>query len=148
HHGQANGHRSGAYNHTRYHSAASRPHRGAKPSRRRGCVHRVAAGPSGRNLMKSDGHILIVDDESALRQTLARILQRAGFEVTTSPTGHDALELLSQHTFDLVYLDIRMPDINGLEVLKTMNTNYPEVSVVLFTAQPDLNSAVQALRHG
>lgn len=98
--------------------------------------------------MKSDGHILIVDDEAALRQTLARILQRAGFEVTTSPNGDEALKLLSQHAFDLVYLDIRMPDINGLEVLKAIHAKYPEVSVVLFTAQPDLNSAVQALRHG
>jgi DNA-binding response OmpR family regulator len=98
--------------------------------------------------MKSDGHILIVDDEAALRQTLARILQRAGFEVTTSPNGTEALKLLSQHAFDLVYLDIRMPDINGLEILKTIHTKHPEVPVVLFTAQPDLNSAVQALRHG
>ena len=98
--------------------------------------------------MKSDGHILIVDDEATLRQTLARILQRAGFEVTTCPNGNEALNLLSQHTFDLVYLDIRMPDINGLEVLKTIHTQLPELPVVLFTAQPDLNSAVEALRRG
>ena len=98
--------------------------------------------------MKSDAHILIVDDEATLRQTLARILQRAGFEVTTSANGNEALNLLSQHTFDLVYLDIRMPDINGLEVLKTIHAQFPELPVVLFTAQPDLNSAVEALRRG
>lgn len=98
--------------------------------------------------MKSDGHILIVDDEASLRQTLARILQRAGFEVTTSANGKEALGLLSQHAFDLVYLDIRMPDINGLEVLKTIHAKFPELPVVLFTAQPDLNSAVEALRRG
>ena len=98
--------------------------------------------------MKSDAHILIVDDEATLRQTLARILQRAGFEVTTSANGNEALNLLSQHTFDLVYLDIRMPDISGLEVLKTIHAQFPELPVVLFTAQPDLNSAVEALRRG
>jgi DNA-binding response OmpR family regulator len=98
--------------------------------------------------MKSEGHILIVDDEASLRQTLARILQRAGFEVTTTASGGEGLTLLSQQSFDLVYLDIRMPDINGLEVLKTVHAKYPDLPVILFTAQPDLNSAVEALRRG
>lgn len=98
--------------------------------------------------MNADGHILIVDDEASLRQTLARILQRAGFEVTTTINGTEALALLSQHSFDLVYLDIRMPDMSGLDVLKTIHTKYPELPVILFTAQPDLNSAVEALRSG
>ncbi|HSL45125.1 MAG TPA: response regulator transcription factor [Anaerolineales bacterium] len=98
--------------------------------------------------MTPEGHILIVDDESSLRQTLARILQRAGFQVTTAANGSEALKLLSQHVFDLVYLDIRMPDISGLEVLQTVHTKYPELPVILFTAQPDLNSAVEALRRG
>lgn len=98
--------------------------------------------------MNPAGHILIVDDEASLRQTLARILQRAGFEVTTTANGNEALELLSQHSFDLVYLDIRMPEMSGLEVLQTVHTKYPELPVILFTAQPDLNSAVEALRRG
>jgi DNA-binding response OmpR family regulator len=98
--------------------------------------------------MKLEGHILIVDDEASLRQTLARILQRAGFEVTTTASGGEGLALLQQQSFDLVYLDIRMPDINGLEVLKTIHAKYPELPVILFTAQPDLNSAVEALRRG
>ena len=98
--------------------------------------------------MNSNGHILIVDDEASLRQTLARILQRADYEVTTTASGAEAFTLLSQHSFDLVYLDIRMPDISGLEVLKTIHTKYPELPVILFTAQPDLNSAVEAVRSG
>ena len=98
--------------------------------------------------MNSNGHILIVDDEASLRQTLARILQRAEYEVTTTANGNEALKLLSQHAFDLVYLDIRMPDISGLEVLKMIHARYPELPVILFTAQPDLNSAVEAVRSG
>ncbi len=98
--------------------------------------------------MNSEGHILIVDDEASLRQTLARILQRAGFEVTTTGAGGEALALLSQQLFDLVYLDLRMPDMNGLEVLKAIHTRFPELPVILFTAQPDLTSAVEALRSG
>ena len=98
--------------------------------------------------MKSGGHILIIDDEASLRQTLARILQRAGFEVTTAASGKEGLSLVSEHPFDLLYLDIRMPDMSGLEVLKIIHTKFPELPVILFTAQPDLNSAVEALRRG
>ena len=98
--------------------------------------------------MKLGGHILIIDDEASLRQTLARILQRAGFEVTTAANGKDGLALVHEHPFDLLYLDIRMPDISGLELLKNIHTKFPELPVILFTAQPDLNSAVEALRRG
>ena len=98
--------------------------------------------------MKLGGHILIIDDEASLRQTLARILQRAGFEVTTAANGKDGLALVHEHPFDLLYLDIRMPDMSGLELLKNIHTEFPELPVILFTAQPDLNSAVEALRRG
>lgn len=94
------------------------------------------------------GHILIIDDEDSLRHTLARILQRAGFEVTTAACGQEGLSLLEKHPFDLVYLDIRMPDMNGMEVLNKIHALQPEIPVVLFTAQPDLNSALEALRQG
>lgn len=98
--------------------------------------------------MKPSGHILIIDDEASLRQTLARILQRAGFEVTTAANGKEGLTLVNDHPFDLLYLDIRMPDVSGLELLKTIHAKFPELPVILFTAQPDLNSAVEALRRG
>ena len=98
--------------------------------------------------MQSVGHILIIDDEASLRRTLARILQHANFEVTTAASGQEGLAFLSQQAFDLVYLDIRMPDMNGLEVLKKIHSEFPELPAILFTAQPDMNSAVEALRHG
>ena len=98
--------------------------------------------------MNRFGHILVVDDEENLRHTVGRILQRAGFEVTTAASGKEGLALLSQQAFDLVYMDIRMPDMNGLEALEAINANYPKLPVILFTGQPDLNSAVGALRHG
>lgn len=98
--------------------------------------------------MNPSGHILIIDDEAGLRQTLARILQRADFEVTTVASGKEALAIVQQHRFDLVYLDIRMPDMNGLDVLKSVHEQFPELPVILFTAQPDLHSAVEALRRG
>lgn len=98
--------------------------------------------------MIPSAHILIVDDEENLRRTVARVLQRAGFEVTTASNGKECLALLSEHSFDLVYMDIRMPDMNGLETLKSVHAAHPQLPVILFTGQPDLNSAVSALRQG
>jgi len=98
--------------------------------------------------MNSNGHILIIDDENSLRQTMARILQRAGYEVTAAANGKEGLALVSEHPFDLLYLDIRMPDMSGLELLKIIHTKLPDLPIILFTAQPDLNSAVEALRRG
>ena len=58
------------------------------------------------------------------------------------------MDFLSQQNFDLVYLDIRLPDMNGLEVMKAIHTKFPDLPVVLFTAQPDLSSAIGAVREG
>jgi len=98
--------------------------------------------------MNMGGHILIIDDEASLRQTMARILQRAGYEVTTATDGREGLALISEHPFDLVYSDIRMPDVDGLELLKIIQAEFPDLPVILFTGQPDLNSAVAAVRNG
>ena len=98
--------------------------------------------------MKLTGKILIVDDEAALRQTLARILQQAGLEVTTAENGEQGLAFLESSQFDLVFMDIRMPGMAGLDVLEVVRSRQPGLPVVLFTAQPDLSSAVEALRRG
>ena len=98
--------------------------------------------------MSTSGYILIIDDETSLRQTTSRILQRAGYEVTSAANATEALAFVSKHAFDLVYLDIRMPDMSGLDLLKKIHAQHPDLPVILFTAQPDLNSAVEALRNG
>ena len=98
--------------------------------------------------MSISGHVLIIDDEAALRKTLARILQQAGFEVTTAENGEQALAFLKTTSFDLVYMDLRMPGLPGLDTLKLIHETHPNLPVILFTAQPDINSAVEALRNG
>jgi two-component system alkaline phosphatase synthesis response regulator PhoP len=98
--------------------------------------------------MKPTGHILIIDDEAVLRQTLVRILQQAGFQVTSAENGEQGLSFIQTTDFDLVFMDLRMPGMAGLEVLKIIHNSHPDLPVVLFTAQPDLTSAVEALRSG
>jgi DNA-binding response OmpR family regulator len=98
--------------------------------------------------MKISGHILIIDDEPLLRKTLGRVLQQAGFEVTTAENGEQGLSFLESSNFDMAYMDLRMPGLSGLDVLNVIHAKYPNMPVILFTAQPDLSSAVEALRRG
>lgn len=98
--------------------------------------------------MSIAGHILIIDDEATLRQSLARILQQAGFETTTAENADQGMAFIETTSFDLVFMDLRMPGTAGLDALKFIHNNHPFLPVVLFTAQPDLHSAVEALRSG
>ncbi len=92
--------------------------------------------------------ILVVDDEANLRQSLARILHQMGGEVTTAADGAEALQRLEAAPYDLVYLDIRLPGMDGLQVLRQIHDRYPQLAVVLLTAHASISSAVEAVRLG
>ena len=77
--------------------------------------------------------ILVVDDEAAIRDLCARVLQRAGFAVVTAGGGAEAVDRLHAEAFDAVISDIRMPGISGLEVLDAAKAAHPEIRVVLIT---------------
>ncbi len=95
------------------------------------------------------GNILIIDDEASLRQTFAQILRRAGYEVLTAPNGLEALKrLASGNKYDLAYLDIHLPDMDGVEVLKQIHELYPLLPVIMFTGHASLQTAMQAIRFG
>jgi DNA-binding response OmpR family regulator len=92
--------------------------------------------------------ILIIDDEPNLRKTLAIILQKAGYTVTTAGHADEAHKLLQAGAFDLVFCDIRMPDKDGLTLLEEIRENYTEMPIVLLTAHASLDSAIEAVRKG
>jgi len=98
--------------------------------------------------MNITGKLLIVDDEQVIRHTLARILQSSGFEVTTAENAEQGLAFLETSHFDMVFMDLRLPGMPGLDALDIIRTRCPGLPVVLFTALPDLDSAVEALRRG
>ncbi len=92
--------------------------------------------------------VLVVDDEANLRQSLARILHQLSCEVTTAADGAEALQRLEAEPYDLVYLDIRLPGMDGLQVLRQIHDRYPQLAVVLLTAHASISSAVEAVRLG
>ncbi len=92
--------------------------------------------------------ILIVDDEPKLARSLALILQRAEYVVTTAPDAAKALQLLKAGAYDLVYLDIRLPDQSGIQLLPQIKAIYPDMPVVILTAHATLETAIGAVRAG
>ena len=82
----------------------------------------------------STGSIIVVDDEKSVRDVLSRALTRKGFKVTTAEDGESALKKVSQSHFDLMFLDIKMPGISGLDVLAKMKIDHPTTTVVILTA--------------
>jgi len=94
--------------------------------------------------MKS--HILVVDDEPVARQSLTDILRLEGYNVSSVPNGQAAVEYVRTHPVDLVIVDLKMPGMDGLEVIQVVNQISPETEVVLLTAFGSTESAIQALR--
>ncbi len=92
--------------------------------------------------------ILVVDDELIVRESMAGWLNRAGHEVHTAQGGHEAMEMIDSSAYDLVFLDIRMPDISGLEILKIIKLNQPSALVVMITAYSSVETAIEAMKNG
>lgn len=94
--------------------------------------------------MKSS--ILVVDDEPVARQSLTDILKLEGFNVTAVANGQAAVEYVRTHPVDLMVVDLRMPGMDGLDVVQVVNQASPETEVVLLTAHGSTETAIQALR--
>jgi DNA-binding response OmpR family regulator len=98
--------------------------------------------------MDLEAKILVVDDEPGIRFFLEEMLERQGYQVATADGGHAALERIAAEEFDVVLLDLMMPEIDGLEVLATLHRDSPDTVVIVLTAHASLETAVQALRQG
>lgn len=92
--------------------------------------------------------VLVVDDEESLRRVTQLKLQQAGYEATTASDGAQALELLARHPQDLIITDLKMPGMSGIDLLRRVKEDYPEVIVIVVTAFGTIESAVEAMRLG
>jgi DNA-binding response OmpR family regulator len=94
------------------------------------------------------GIILVVDDEEAARQSLADILRLEGYQVKTAANGEAAIKAMEAEEYDVLLLDLKMPGMSGIEVLKAAGEIAAESQVIMLTAHGTLDSAIEALRQG
>jgi FixJ family two-component response regulator len=97
--------------------------------------------------MKSES-ILIVDDEKNIRFTLSQCLETTGFSIDTAASGEEALAKLGEREFGVVLLDLRLPGMDGLEVLRKVHELRPDIHIVIITAHGTIDSAIEATRLG
>ena len=94
--------------------------------------------------MSQKNRLLVVDDEESLRTVLCSELVSEGFKVQNAGDGDEAIEILNKEEFDLVLLDIKMPRVNGFDVLKHVKEKHPATKVVMLTGFADLKNAIES----
>jgi len=93
-------------------------------------------------------NLMLVDDEERFLATTAKLLQRRGHHVVTASSGSEALEKLATHAVEVVILDVKMPGMDGLEVLREIRVAFPLVGVIMLTGHGTIESAVEGMKSG
>ncbi len=98
--------------------------------------------------MAGKNRILVVDDEDALRTVLSSELEGEGYQVGSAADGEEAIKILGTQVFDLILLDIKMPKVDGFEVLKFVKQTQPKTKVIMLTGFADLKNAIESKKLG
>jgi DNA-binding NtrC family response regulator len=98
--------------------------------------------------MSQKPSVLIVDDEEVVRRAHQRSLEPVYCQTRAAADGQEAIQAMEEHASDVILLDIRMPGLNGMDVLKTIKTRWPDSEVVVVTGYPDIAAAKEAVRLG
>jgi DNA-binding NtrC family response regulator len=98
--------------------------------------------------MSDPARILVIDDELAIRKTLSMTLEHAGYVVDTAENGKRAIEKAKANFYNLALIDIRLPDMEGTELLTTLKVTTPKMVKIILTGYPALNNAVKAINEG
>lgn len=93
-------------------------------------------------------NVLIVDDDKGMCKTLSRIFELDGYRVSTASTGSEGVARVKEDTFNVAVLDIRLPDIDGVELLEIIKKTVPDLSVIMMTAYASVENAIKALNKG
>ena len=96
----------------------------------------------------SAGRILIIDDEVEIRESLETLLQLEGYTVVIAASGHDGMAQIGERNFDVVLLDLALPDKNGMDVLSEIRMLHPQQAVIMITAYGTVENAVRAMQFG
>ena len=93
-------------------------------------------------------NILVIDDELVICQSCEKIFRKSGHDVTYATSGRQALNILEKKTFDVVFTDLKMIDVGGMEVLQAIKQKYPDTIVIVITGYATVASAVETMRYG
>ncbi len=99
-------------------------------------------------MSKKNTRILIVDDEEIVRESLSAWLEKDGYTIGAAPDGATALKLMEEHPWTILLVDLKMPGIDGLEVLRRVKERWPEAAVLIMTAYATVDTAVNAMKAG
>ena len=99
-------------------------------------------------MVKTKKNILVIDDDKSILRTLTRILQKAGYEVDTAETGKEATEKMEKRHYGLALVDVRLPDIDGTDLLVSMKDNLRDTVKIVITGFPSMEMGVKALDGG
>lgn len=99
-------------------------------------------------LLKAKKHILVVDDDKSILRTFTRILQKKGYEIDVAETGREAIEKTKNAKFDMALIDIRLPDMDGTDLLSKIQPFTPETIKILITGFPSVESGLKAVDEG
>jgi DNA-binding response OmpR family regulator len=99
-------------------------------------------------LENAQKHILVIDDDKSILRTFTRILQKNGYAIDVAETGKEAMEKSKKQTFNLALIDIRLPDIDGTELLIKLQKVMPEAVKIMITGFPSLETGIKALDEG
>src|SRR5512136_113764 len=98
--------------------------------------------------MAEQARILIVDDDESIRKVLASILEEKGYTVDTAQSGKEAIEKTQSEFYNLALVDIRLPDMDGTEVLASIKETTPPMIKIIVTGYPSLQNAIDAVNKG
>jgi DNA-binding NtrC family response regulator len=99
----------------------------------------------GENIMTEHARILVVDDDEGIRKTLKAILRGKGYHVDAAENGKQAIEKTNDGFYNVVLIDVRLPDMEGTELLTKMKDTTPKMRKIIITGYPSLQNAVEAL---
>lgn len=96
----------------------------------------------------SKGRILVIDDEDIVRMSCSRALSPEGYDLKLARNGEEGLRMLSEESFDIVMTDLKMPDMDGIEVLRRVKEGWPQVEVIIVTGYQTVDTAVKSIKLG
>jgi DNA-binding response OmpR family regulator len=99
------------------------------------------------DLMSLLAEVLLVDDEVTIRLTLGALLERAGYGVTVADNGEEAVTLLERQAFDLLLVDMKMPGMDGVQVIAAARARQPDIAIIVLTGHGSLETAIAGLHY-